>query len=337
MTSIRRGCERGFGSRRSALAVLAAGLAAWAAAFPAGAETYPDRPIRFIIPFSAGGPNDLIARPLGEKMSQALGQPIVIDNRPGANGIIGTAVVAKAPPDGYTVLMTTGSFTANPAVNAKTSYDALADFVPVTLLAQSFGIALMVRPDFPAKSLPELVEMARRAPGRYSYAHSGVGNATFVAAELFQKLAGIELIKVPYKGSSSYAPDIMSGQVDMGFMSTLIATPNVNSGLLRALATTGAERAPTLPDTPTFQELGFREMDVTGYFGLWFPARTPRARVDLINRAAVAALASPELKKVIAEAGLKAVGSSPEEFARFVQRDFEWQKAIVQRIGLQAE
>jgi tripartite-type tricarboxylate transporter receptor subunit TctC len=324
-------------SPRSALTVLAAGLIAWAAVCPVSAETYPDHPIRLIIPFSAGGPNDLIARPLGEKMAQGLGQPIVIDNRPGANGIIGTTVVAKSPPDGYTLLMTTGSFTANPAVNAKTSYDALADFIPVTLLAQSFGIVLMVRPDFPAKSLPELVEMARRAPGRYSYAHSGIGNATYVAAELLQKLAGIELIKVPYKGTSSYAPDIMSGQVDMGFMSTLIATPNVNSGLLRALATTGAERAPTLPYTPTFQELGFKEMDVTGYFGLWFPARTPRARVDLINREAVKALASPELTKVIAEAGLKAVGSSPEEFARFVQRDLEWQRAIVQRIGLQAE
>jgi tripartite-type tricarboxylate transporter receptor subunit TctC len=324
-------------SSRSAGALLVASLVACVASCPVNAETYPDHPIRLIIPFSAGGPNDLIARPLGEKMSQALGQPIVIDNRPGANGIIGTTVVAKSPPDGYTMLMTTGSFTANPAVSAKTSYDALTDFVSVALLAQSFGIALMVRPDFPAKSLPELVDMAKRAPGRYSYAHSGVGNATYVAAELFQKLAGIELIKVPYKGTSSYAPDIMSGQVDMGFMSTLVATPNVNSALLRALATTGAERAPTLSDTPTFQELGFKEMDVTGYFGLWFPARTPRARVDLINREAVKALQSPELKKVVAEAGLKAVGSSPEEFARFVQRDFEWQKAIVQRIGLQPE
>ena len=135
------------------------------AAAPAAAETYPDRPIRIVIPFAAGGPNDMIARPLADHMSQALGQPIVIDNRPGANGILGTTVVAKSPPDGYTLLMTTGSFTANPAVNAKTSYDALTDFVPVTLLAQSFGIALMVRPDHPARSLHDLVDMARRAPG----------------------------------------------------------------------------------------------------------------------------------------------------------------------------
>ena len=322
-------------SRRIAGALLSIGLAL--AARPLAAETYPERPIRLIIPFAAGGPNDVIARPLADHMAQALGQPVVIDNRPGANGILGTAVVAKSAPDGYTLLMTTGSFTANPAVNAKTSYDALADFIPVTLLAQSFGIALMVRPDFPAKSLVDLVDMAKRAPGTLSYAHSGVGNANYVTAELFQKLAGIELIKVPYKGSSSFAPDIMSGQVTMGFLSAVIATPNVKSGLLRALATTGSERAPSLPDTPTFQELGFREMDVTGYFGLWFPAGTPPERVRLIQREAAKALQSPALQKIIADSGLKAIGSTPEEFARFVARDFEWQKAIVKRIGLQPE
>ncbi|HKA70204.1 MAG TPA: tripartite tricarboxylate transporter substrate binding protein [Xanthobacteraceae bacterium] len=322
-------------SRRIAGALLSISLAL--AAPPLAAETYPERPIRLIIPFAAGGPNDVIARPLADHMAQALGQPVVIDNRPGANGILGTAVVAKSAPDGYTLLMTTGSFTANPAVNAKTSYDALADFIPVTLLAQSFGIALMVRPDFPAKSLVDLVDMAKRAPGTLSYAHSGVGNANYVTAELFQKLAGIELIKVPYKGSSSFAPDIMSGQVTMGFLSAVIATPNVKSGLLRALATTGSERAPSLPDTPTFQELGFKEMDVTGYFGLWFPTGTPPERVRLIQREAAKALQAPTLQKIIADSGLKAIGSTPEEFARFVARDFEWQKGMVKRIGLQPE
>ena len=322
-------------SRRIAGALLSISLAL--AAPPLAAETYPERPIRLIIPFAAGGPNDVIARPLADHMAQALGQPVVIDNRPGANGILGTAVVAKSAPDGYTLLMTTGSFTANPAVNAKTSYDALADFIPVTLLAQSFGIALMVRPDFQAKSLVDLVDMAKRAPGTLSYAHSGVGNANYVTAELFQKLAGIELIKVPYKGSASFAPDIMSGQVTMGFLSAVIATPNVKSGLLRALATTGSERAPSLPDTPTFQELGFKEMDVTGYFGLWFPTGTPPERVRLIQREAAKALQAPTLQKIIADSGLKAIGSTPEEFARFVARDFEWQKGMVKRIGLQPE
>jgi len=242
------------------------------AAAAAPAETYPERPIRLVIPFSAGGPNDLIARPLTDKMSESLGQPFVIENKAGANGIIGVTFVAKAAPDGYTLLMTTGSFTANVAVDPKVPYGALTDFAPVTLIAESYGLALMTRPDFPAQSLTEFVTLARRNPGKYSYGHAGVGNATFVAAELFQKLAGIELLKVPYRGASSFAPDIMSGHVDVGFMSTALATPNANSGLLRTLAVSGRQRAPSLPEVPTMQELGYGEMDVTGYFGLWFPA-----------------------------------------------------------------
>jgi putative tricarboxylic transport membrane protein len=315
------------------IALLLAASVVW----PLAAETYPDRPIRLVIPFSPGGPNDVIARPLADAMAEALGQPIVIENRAGANGIIGTAAVAKAPADGYTMLMTTGSFTANPAVNAKLPYDALADFVPITQLAQSYGIALMVAADSPAGSLMELVEMARRTPGRLSYAHSGIGNANYVAAEVFQQLADIKLLKVPYKGTSSFAPDIISGQVTMGFMSTVFATPNVKSGLLRALATTGSERAPTLPETPTFQELGFKDMDVTGYFGLWFPAGTPSARVDVVHREATRALMTETVRRVIADSGLKPVGSSPEAFAGFVRRDFEWQRAIAARIGMHTE
>ena len=256
----------------------------------AHAQSYPDRPIRLVIPFSAGGPNDLIGRPLTDKMSEALGQPFVIENKAGANGMIGTTLVAKSAPDGYTMLMTTGSFTANPAFEPKTTYNALTDFAPVTLLAESYGLALMTRPEFPAKSLAEFVTLAKQNPGKFSYGHSGVGNATYVAAELFQKLAGIELLKVPYRGTSSFAPDIMSGHVDVGFMSTTLATPNANSGLLRALAVSGRERAPSLPEVPTMQELGYKEMDVIGYFGLWFPAGTARERVMLVNREAVRAL-----------------------------------------------
>jgi tripartite-type tricarboxylate transporter receptor subunit TctC len=267
-------------------------------------------------------------------MSEVLGQPFVIENKAGANGMIGTAFVAKSPPDGYTMLMTTGSLTANPAVDPKAPYDALADFAPVTLLAQSYGLALMTRPNFPAKSLLEFVDLAKRNPGKYSYGHSGIGNATYVTAELFQKLANIELLKVPYRGTSSFAPDIMSGHVDVGFMSTVLATPNVNSGLLRALAISGSQRAPALPDVPTLQELGFTEMDVIGYFGLWLPAATPRERVELMNREAVKALAAPLARKVLAESGLRSVGSSPQEFARFLEQDFAWQKAIIERIGM---
>jgi len=270
-------------------------------------------------------------------MSEALGQPIVIENKGGAAGSIGTAFVAKAPPDGYTLLMTTGSFTGNVAISANPTYNPIADFTPITLLAQSYGIVLMTRPDFPAKTLTEFVALARKNPGKYSYGHAGIGNVTYVAAELFQKLAGIELIKVPYRGTASFAPDIMSGHVDVGFMSTLLAQPNLQGGQLRALGISGAQRAPPLPEVRTFQELGFKEMDVTGYFGLWFPAATPRERVALIHREAIKALETPLLKKVLADSGVRAIGSTPDEFARFLDDDMRWQVDIIKRIGLQPQ
>ncbi|MGH8733669.1 MAG: Bug family tripartite tricarboxylate transporter substrate binding protein, partial [Burkholderiales bacterium] len=304
---------------------------------PAVAQSYPERPVRIVIPFAAGGPNDLIGRPLAEKMSEALGQPFVIENKGGAAGSLGTQFVAKASPDGYTLLMTTGSFTGNVAISANPTYNPVADFAPVTLLAQSYGIVLMTRPDFPAKTLTEFVALAKKYPGKYSYGHAGIGNVTFMAAELFQKLAGIELLKVPYRGTASFAPDIMSGHVSVGFMSTVIAQPNLQGGQLRALGISGSQRAPILPDVPTFQELGFKEMDVTGYFGLWFPAATPRERVALIHREAVKALQTPLLKKVLADSGVRAIGSTPGEFARFLDDDMRWQVDIIKRIGLQPQ
>ena len=304
---------------------------------PALAQTYPDRPIRIVIPFAAGGPNDLLGRPLAEKMSEALGQPIVIENRGGAAGSLGTQFVAKSAPDGYTLLMTTGSITGNVAISANPTYNPVTDFAPITLLAQSYGIVLMTRPDFPAKTLTEFVALARKNPGKYSYGHAGIGNVTYVAAELFSKLAGIELLKVPYRGTASFAPDIMSGHVNVGFMSTLLALPNLQGGQLRALGISGAQRAPSLPDVPTFQELGFKEMDVTGYFGLLFPAATPRERVTLIHREAVKALQTPLLKKVLDDLGVRGIGSTPEEFARFLDDDMRWQVDTLKRIGLQPQ
>jgi putative tricarboxylic transport membrane protein len=320
--------------RAAAVAVF---VSAMQSAPPAVAQTYPDRPVRIVIPFAAGGPNDLLGRPLAEKMSEALGQPFVIENRGGAAGSLGTQFVAKAAPDGYTMLMTTGSITGNVAISANPTYNPITDFAPITLLAQSYGIVLMTRPDFPAKTLTEFVALARKNPGKFSYGHAGIGNVTYVAAELFSKLAGIELLKVPYRGTASFAPDIMSGHVNVGFMSTLLAMPNVQGGQLRALGISGARRAPTLPDVPTFQELGYKEMDVSGYFGLLFPAATPRERVTLMQREAVKALQTPLLKKVLDDSGVRGIGSTPEEFARFLDDDMRWQVDTLKRIGLQPQ
>jgi tripartite-type tricarboxylate transporter receptor subunit TctC len=326
-----------FGRALPQSAVVAALILAAQSMPPALAQSYPDRPVRIIIPFAAGGPNDLIGRPLAEKMSEALGQPFVIENKGGAAGSLGTQFVAKAQPDGYTMLMTTGSITGNVAISANPTYNPLTDFAPIALLARSYGIVLMTRPDFPAKTLTEFVALAKKNPGKFSYGHAGVGNVTYVAAELFSKLAGIKLLKVPYRGTASFAPDIMSGHVSVGFMSTVIARPNVQSGQLRALGISGSQRAPTLPDVPTFQELGFKEMDVTGYYGLLFPAATPRERVALIHREAVKALQTPMLKKVLADSGVRAIGSTPEEFGRFLADDMRWQIDIIKRIGLQPQ
>lgn len=320
--------------RRAVLAGLLGSLLAMPAA---RAEDYPSRPIKVVIPFSPGGPIDLLGRPLADKLSEVLGQPVVVDNRSGANGIIGTASVASSPPDGYTMLLTTGSFTGNAVVSSKIPYDVLKDFAPITQVAQSYGIVLMLRPSLPALILPELVALAKQSPGKYSYAHAGIGNLTHVAGELFQKVAGIELLKVPYRGAGAFIADIIAGQVDMGFTSTVASTPNVKAGLVRGVAITGPRRAPSLPDVPSFQEFGYRDMDLTGYHGLWFPPGTPRERVERVQRAVVKVLDTPEMKRVIVDSGIEAVGSTPEAFARFIEQDLALQKSIMQRIGLQPQ
>jgi tripartite-type tricarboxylate transporter receptor subunit TctC len=303
-------------------------------AAPAYAESYPDRPIRMIVPFSAGGPIDLLGRPLADKLSAVLGQAVVVDNRAGANGIVGTTAVAKSDRDGYTMLMTTGSFTANPFAVANLPYDPLKDLTPITQIARTYGVTFLVTPSFPAKNVAELVKLAKESPGKYSYAHAGIGNATHVASELFQKAASIKLLAVPYKGAGAFLTDIVSGQVNMGFTSTVAATPYVRSGQLRALATTGIKRAPSLPEIPSLHELGYKDAVLLGYFGLWFPAGTPAERIERMHHAAVEALNSPEMQKVLHTSGIEMVASSPAEFARFLEEDYAANAKILPSIGV---
>jgi tripartite-type tricarboxylate transporter receptor subunit TctC len=296
-------------------------------------EPYPTRPIRIVAPFSPGGPLDAFGRPLADKLSQALGQAFIFENRPGANGAIGTNSVAQAAPDGYTMLMMTSAFTGNAASNPNLPYNAFTDLAPITQLVRSHGFVLMLRKTHEAKTLPVLVKLAKASPGKFAYGHAGVGNINQVAGELFQKVAGIELLSVPYKGATAYIADIISDQLDMGFTSTVTATPNVQAGLLQGIAIAGPRRIPVLPNMPTFIEHGYPEMNLTGYYGLWFPAGTPRERIDLIHREVVKAIATPELKRVLEQTGVDAVGSSPEEFAAFLQTEYEVQVAINKRIG----
>jgi len=321
-------------TRRAAVASIVSAMIV-GGAMPAFADEYPDRPIRMVIPFVPGGPIDLLGRPLADLLSKELGQPVVVDNRAGANGIVGTTAVARAAPDGYTMLMTTGSFTANPFAVANLPYDPLTSFAPITQIATSYGIVMLVRPDFPAKTVAELVEMAKREPGKLTYAHAGIGNATHVGAELFLRAAGIKMISVPYKGAGAFLSDIISGQVSMGMTSTVASVPYVRSGQLRALATTGTVRAPSLPDVPSLYELGYKDAVLLGYYGLWFPKDTPADRVNRMYQAAVKVLAGPEMQKVMETAGIRKVASTPKEFAEFLEKDLAFNRDVMKAIGVE--
>lgn len=305
------------------------GAAAALAARPAAAENYPDHVIRIVQPFPPGGSTDVLARGLAQKLNEYLGQAVVVEARPGANGIIGANAVAKSPPDGYTLLLTTGSHTANPHVAKNLPYDALADFAPITQLAASYGLALIS--NLPVKSVAELIALGRTRP--LSYATSGIGNLTHVAGRLFEARTGLKMTAVPYN-TPTLMPDTISGIVDMTFISTISAVPLVNSGQIKALAITGTKRSPGLPDTPTMTEAGVKDYDLTGYFGILFPAGVPRERVERIYRETARALATSELKKLVEDSGLYVVGSTPDEFAAFLKQDYDYQGRLMDELGL---
>jgi tripartite-type tricarboxylate transporter receptor subunit TctC len=308
---------------------LLVGLMAAAAAAGSRAETYPERLIRIVSPHPAGVATDILGRALAQQLSASLGQPVIVENRTGANGIIAAGVIAKAAPDGYTLHITSGAHVANAFVAKDLPYDTLKDFAPVTQLAASYGLALIT--NLPVKSVAELIALAKQK--QLSYATNGVGNITHVAGLLFEARTGVKMVPVPYS-TPALTTDVMSGTVDLTFFSVAAAAPLVNSGKIKALAVTGPRRSPSLPDTPTLQELGYSDFDVTGYFGLLFPANTPSDRIDRIYRASVQALATPDLKRVMEVSGMYPVGSSPAEFADFLRKDYAYQDRLMTELGL---
>jgi tripartite-type tricarboxylate transporter receptor subunit TctC len=312
------------------LRIGAIAIAACAASAASG-EEYPNRVIKIVQPFPAGGSTDVLARGLAQKLSEYLGQPVIVEARPGANGITGTASVAKAAPDGYTMLLTTGSFSANPFVSKNLPYDVLKDFAPITQLAGSYGLALLT--NLPANSVAELIAEAKRKPGMLTYATSGVGNLTHVAGRLFEMRAGIQLIAVPYN-NPALLTDVMAGTVSMTFNSLITAVPMVRQKQLKALAITGDRRSPAMPDVPTMAEAGVPDYNLTGYFGILFPAGTPKDRVERIYRETAKALATPGLKGIIETNGLYTVGSTPDEFAAYLKQDYEYQGKLMDELGL---
>lgn len=312
-------------------------LATGAAQAQAPAEPWPSRVIRIVIPFAPGGPNDVIGRPLADKMGETLGATIVIENRPGAGGRTATLMVARAEPDGYTLLMTTNSHVANQALYAKLPYDALKDFAPVTLLAENYGLAMVARKDLEVADIADFIAKAKRQPGRFTYAHAGAGNATHIAGVLLEKLAGIEMLAVPYKGSGSYISDVVAGQVDLTFVATALAIPNIQGGTLKPLASTGPSRVPNMPDVPTMIEAGYKDFDWLSYYGIYVPAATPAERVARLNAAALRALDTPELTRILADAGVRKMGTSPEAFARYLEQDLVHQRAVARITGMQLQ
>lgn len=302
------------------------------AACTARAEDYPTRPIKIVSPHPVGVATDILGRALALKLNESLGQPVILENRPGANGMIAAGQIAKAAPDGYTLHITTGAHIANAFVAKDLPYDVIKDFAPVTQLAASYGLALIT--NLPVKSVAELVELAKKK--QLSYATNGVGNITHVAGLLFDARTGTKMVAVPYN-TPQLTTDVMTGTVDLTFFSVAAAAPLVNGGEIKALAVTGSRRSPSLPDTPTLQELGYKDYDVTGWFGLLVPAQTPRDRIDRIHREAIKALATPEIKRVIEVGGFYAVGSTPDEFAAFLKMDYEYQGRLMGDLGLKAK
>jgi tripartite-type tricarboxylate transporter receptor subunit TctC len=301
-----------------ALILAAATLHAAARAQPG----YPDRPIRMIVPYAAGGAADITARIVGQKMAEGLGVPVVVDNRGGANGNIGTDAVAKAAPDGYTVLLVaSGPIVVNLSLYAKLPYDPLKDLAPVTQLT-SYQYALVVPANSPITGVPELVAAAKADPGRISYGSTGVGGGGHLAGELFAGLTGTKLTHVPYKGASLALADLLGGQLSFTFDTVVTAAPQIASGKLRGYAVTGPRRAASLPQLPTMAELGYRDFNVTQFQGILVPAKTDAAIVERLRAEAVKALQAPDvIRRLATEGGYDLIGGTPAEFRGLIQAE----------------
>jgi tripartite-type tricarboxylate transporter receptor subunit TctC len=319
------------------LAALAFTTSQPAAAQSTGSGNWPTRPIRLVSPFAAGGTIDIVARLVARKLEESLGHTIIVDNRAGANGIIGTDHVAKSPADGYTMLMMTGSFSANVAAYKRLPYNPVRDFAPITQIARSYGIVLVVHPDVPARSLKELIALAQSKPGKLTYASSGVGNLTHLGGELLNLHAKTNIVHAPYKGSSQGLNDLIGRHVDMAFVSTVLALPYIKSEELRAIALTGGTRSPVIPNVPTFDEAGLKGFDLTGWYGLWFPTGTPQDRIDRVQAAMAKIVEMPDFKHKLDELGLIPVGSKSDDFRKFVDEDIKVQIDLMKQAGIQQQ
>ncbi|MBI3068922.1 MAG: tripartite tricarboxylate transporter substrate binding protein [Betaproteobacteria bacterium] len=311
-------------------------LAALLLAGGAAAQDYPAKTIRFIVPFAPGGGADILARSIGQKLSEKWGQPVVVDNRPGASAIIGTEAAAKAAPDGYTIVIIATGHTVNPSLYRKLPYNTLRDFAPVTQLTSSPNV-LVVHPSVPVKTARDLIGLARKRPAELNYSSAGNGTAGHLSAELFKLMARVNAVHVPYKSAPQALTDLLTGQVQLQFSNLMAALPHIKTARLRALAVTTVERSPAIPELPTMEEAGLPGYRVDQTYGVLAPAGTSAAIIDKLNAEIVNILKTPEFRRRMTAEGALLVGNSPQQYESYLRAEIEKWTRVVQHVGIRVD
>ena len=300
------------------------------------AQPYPSKPVRMIVISAPGGSTDLLSRTVGRALTESMGQSIVLDNRPGGGGIIASEMLAKAPPDGYTILMSNTSHSVLPSLHAKLPYDSIKDFAPVSLVALTHSL-LLVNPSVPVKNVRELIDLAKAQPGKLNYASGTTGASAHYGAELFKLMAGLNIVQVPYKGTAASVTALLAGEVQMSFVTMPSALPQVNAGRLRVLAIGSPRRTPALPDVPTVAESGLPGFDIGAWNGILVPAHTPQAIVMRLNAEIVKMARNPEYKEHAASQGAELIGDTPQEFAAYIKEQIARFAKVVKATGMRPD
>jgi tripartite-type tricarboxylate transporter receptor subunit TctC len=304
---------------------------------PVWAQSYPSKPIRVVMGFPPGTTVDVLMRPIAQRLTETLGQPLVLDNRPGATGIIAIELVARAPADGYTLLATPGSaLTSSPHLHAKMTFDTLRDLKPVVQIG-AFSYVLIAHPGVPARDVKQLIALARAKPGVLTFGSTGLGSGFHLAGELFKSMAKVELTHVPYKGGPAAVTDMLGGRIDLMFYSLAVVQPQIRAGMLRAIAVTGLTRDPLLPEVPTVGESGVPKFEIGGWHGLFAPAATPAAIVEQLNAAVSRILITPEIQELWRSQGMGIVSGGPDVFAALVRSDYEKYGQLIRSAGIKPE